>query len=153
MNNLNKPRSDSTWNKLTPEQKASLQDWLFEHNLSYREVLERAQKEWNFTGSKSSLSRFYQALVRKRLRHDLDDTQATVMAAQDSKLNLTDLREGALKMIGKRWVAAALEPGECKELTKRPSLPACSCNTSSRRSSATGTSWRGKNSSSTRPRR
>jgi hypothetical protein len=55
---LGKLRCDSTWAALTPEQREMLEGWLFEENLGYTEVLERAQKEFGITGTKMSLTRF-----------------------------------------------------------------------------------------------
>jgi len=41
---MSKLRSDSKWNELTAEQRDTLEGWLFEENVSYREALERLQK-------------------------------------------------------------------------------------------------------------
>jgi hypothetical protein len=118
MNDIQKPRCDSTWNKLNPEQKAILHEWLFDQNLGYNEVLDLAHDAWGFAGSKSSLARYYQVQARKRLRQELDETQATLLAVQGSKLDLTTLREGVIKMIGKKLVDAALEPEGGKQLVQ-----------------------------------
>ena len=61
-----KLRSDSTWAGLTSEQRETLEGWLFEENLGYAEVLERVQREFGVTASKSSLSRYYQRLAAVR---------------------------------------------------------------------------------------
>ena len=43
---MSKLRSDSAWSKLTAEQRETLEGWLFEENIGYKEALERAQKEF-----------------------------------------------------------------------------------------------------------
>jgi hypothetical protein len=43
---MRKMRDDSTWNRLTPEQRETLESWLFDENLGYAKTLERVQKEF-----------------------------------------------------------------------------------------------------------
>ena len=59
-NSMKKTRSDSVWGKLAPEQRAQLDQWYFQENLSYREMLERAQKDFEVTASLQSLAAYFQ---------------------------------------------------------------------------------------------
>jgi hypothetical protein len=61
-----KPRSDSVWNNLSQEQRELVEGWLFDENLSYKDALERAQKELGITASLSSLAAFYRRLAHER---------------------------------------------------------------------------------------
>ncbi len=67
---MNKLRTDSVFSQLTPEQVETLEGWLFEENLGYKEALERVQKEFNVAGSLSGLRRFYRRLAMERSRED-----------------------------------------------------------------------------------
>jgi hypothetical protein len=68
---MNKLRTDAVFSQLTPEQVETLEGWLFEENLGYKEALERVEKEFNVKGSLSGLRRFYRRLARERSREDL----------------------------------------------------------------------------------
>jgi hypothetical protein len=48
---MNKLRSESVFSQLTPEQVETLEGWLFEENLSYKEALERVQNEFRVEAS------------------------------------------------------------------------------------------------------
>ena len=57
---MKKTRADSVWGKLAPEQRAQLDEWYFQENLSYREMLERAQMDFAVTASLQSLAAYFQ---------------------------------------------------------------------------------------------
>src|SRR5260370_29170425 len=61
-----KMRKDSTWNRLTSAQRAKLEKWLFEGNLSYAEAVARAHKERR--SSRSSILERVQGRGRRRKR-------------------------------------------------------------------------------------
>jgi hypothetical protein len=63
---MRKRRKDSTWNRLTSEQRAKLEKWLFEGNLSYAEAVARAHKESR--SSRSSILERVQGRGRRRKR-------------------------------------------------------------------------------------
>ena len=48
-------RDDSTWNRLTAEQREKLESWLFDENLGYAETLARVQKDFGVEATISSL--------------------------------------------------------------------------------------------------
>src|SRR5580698_9461278 len=70
---MNKLRTDSVFSQLTPEQVETLEGWLFEENLGYKEALERVRQEFNVTGSLSGLRRFYRRLTMERTREELTE--------------------------------------------------------------------------------
>ena len=61
-----KLRKDSTWSRLTSAQRAKLEKWLFEGNLSYAEAVARAHKERR--PSRSSILERVQGRGRRRKR-------------------------------------------------------------------------------------
>jgi len=67
---MRKMREDSTWSLLTPEQRETLEGWLFEENLGYAKTLERVQKEFGVTATMASLGRFYRRRARERAARD-----------------------------------------------------------------------------------
>ena len=80
---MRKMRDDSTWNQLTPEQRETLEGWLFDENLGYVETLERVQKEFGLEATIASLGRYY----RRRLVPDSYFLYITISRArQDNNI-------------------------------------------------------------------
>jgi hypothetical protein len=113
---MNKIRSDATWGGLAAEHREMLEQWLFEENLSYEATRELAQKEFGFTGSTTSLGRFYQHRAKERLVKELEELDSTTSAVNQTKVNMGNLRGAALKVIGKRLFESAMGRGEPKDL-------------------------------------
>jgi hypothetical protein len=63
---LKKVRSNAQWIGLTSGQRRTLEGWLFDDLLGFAESIERARRELGFTGSLSSLKRFYARRARER---------------------------------------------------------------------------------------
>jgi hypothetical protein len=61
---MRKRRKDSTWNRLASPQRAKLEKWLFEGNLSYAEAVARAHKERR--SSRSSILERLQSRGQRR---------------------------------------------------------------------------------------
>jgi len=61
-----KLRSDSSWCDLSESQQETLEGWLFEEKLGYRESLQRARQEFGIQASLSSLAAFFHRLERER---------------------------------------------------------------------------------------
>jgi hypothetical protein len=61
-----KTRSDASWNQLATEQQGILERWLIEENVSFKEALARARREFAYEGSLSALKRFYKRRARSR---------------------------------------------------------------------------------------
>jgi hypothetical protein len=114
---MSKIRSDSTWAKLTPEQREKLEDWLFEENLGYQKVLERVQQEFGVTASLGSVAEFYQRTARERAREELLTAQATAREIGETKVKWEELSRAAMRLVAKRMVQLAVEsPAEVAEL-------------------------------------
>ena len=67
---MRKLRPDSNWCKLSAEQRETLERWLFEENIGYREALERVKREFGVTTSMRSMSEYYKRLARLRMRRE-----------------------------------------------------------------------------------
>ena len=114
---MSKMRSDCVFSKLTPEQAETLEGWLFEENLSYKEALERAQKEFGIGGSLTGLRRFYGRLAKERGRESLTAAMSMCVEAAALGDNAT-LRAGLLTMANMCAVQFMTEsPRDIKQIT------------------------------------
>ncbi|HXR04442.1 MAG TPA: hypothetical protein VN836_07020 [Verrucomicrobiae bacterium] len=114
---MRKMRDDSTWNQLTPEQRETLESWLFDENLGYTKTLERVQKEFGMEATVASLGRFYRRRARERQVEELVEAQAVASALNDLPVSVASLREAAVKLVGKAVLKLAGEkPEELEQL-------------------------------------
>ena len=114
---MSKLRSDSKWNALTAEQRETLEAWLFEENLAFREALKRAQEEFAITASLGSLAEFYKHLARERWRRELRETAETSEEIGKTKVRSSELVRTAMTAVANRMVQLAVEsPGKVREL-------------------------------------
>ena len=114
---MRKMRDDSTWNQLTPEQREMLESWLFEENLGYAKTLERVQKEFGLETTMASVGRYYRRRARERQVQELVEAQAAASELNDLPVNVADLREAAVKLVGKAVLKLAGEkPEELEQL-------------------------------------
>ena len=110
-------RDDSTWNQLTPEQREMLESWLFDENLGYAKTLERVQKEFGVEATVASVGRYYRRRARERQVEELVEAQAAASELNDLPVNVADLREAAVKLVGKAVLKLAGEkPEELEQL-------------------------------------
>jgi hypothetical protein len=64
---MKKKRADSVLDKLPPNQRATLEGWLFNDNLSYTDAAKKLWEDFNVRVSPSSLSSFWQECSQRRL--------------------------------------------------------------------------------------
>jgi hypothetical protein len=116
-NRMSKMRSDCVFSKLTQEQVDTLEGWLFEENLSYKDALERAQKEFGIESSLTGLRRFYGRLAKERNQESLADTMSACVDAA-AMGNDDVLRSGLLSMANVCAVQFLMEsPKDVKTFT------------------------------------
>ncbi|MDB6023488.1 MAG: hypothetical protein JWQ04_3345 [Pedosphaera sp.] len=114
---MGKMRSDSKWNDLTEEQRDTLEGWLFEEHLSYRETLERLEKDFSITATMTSLSRYYQHLASKRMQAELLEVNKLAVDVADAPVDPEGLSTAAIMLVTKRMIQLAVEkPGNVKDL-------------------------------------
>ena len=110
-------RDDSTWNRLTLEQRETLESWLFDENLGYAKTLERVQKEFGLEATIASVGRFYRRRSRERQVEELVEAQAAASELNDLPVEVASLREAAVKLVGKAVLKLAGEkPEELEQL-------------------------------------
>ena len=115
---MSKMRSDSNWNELTPEQREALEHWLFEENLGYANVVERAKKEWGLDSSVSSVGRYYRRRRAERTVESLDEAAESAEAIEATAAKADKLRSAALKVLAQRFLEEAMEGGDGKVLAR-----------------------------------
>ncbi len=114
---MRKMRDDSTWNQLTPEQRETLESWLFDENLGYAKTLDRVQKEFGLEATIASIGRFYRRRARERQLEELVEAQAAASELNDLPVSVASLREAAVKLVGKAVLKLAGEkPEELEQL-------------------------------------
>ena len=109
---MSKPRDDSTWNQLTPEQIEMLEGWLFDENIGYVKTLERVRAEFGVEATISSLGRFYRRRARERQIEELVEAQEAALEVNDLPVSVASLREAAVKLVGKAALKLASEKPE-----------------------------------------
>jgi hypothetical protein len=114
---MSKLRSDSAWAGLSAEQRETLEGWLFEENLGYKEALERAQKEFGITVSLTSLADYYRRLAQERMWRELRGIKSMVGGVDQAKVDFGELETTAMKLVANRMIQLAVEsPGKVREM-------------------------------------
>ena len=113
---MKKVRGNAAWNGLSREKRATLEHWLFEDRLSYDVALERAKNELGFTGSRTSLRRFYERTRAERLLSGLADTGNLAATVEKSDVSVERLRNAGLKLAAEMFLRqVASTPENTKE--------------------------------------
>ncbi len=114
---MRKARDDSTWSRLTPEQREILESWLFDENLGYVKTLKQVQTEFGCQGTIASLGRYYRRRARERQVSELASAQVAADELNELPVNVASLREAAIKLVGKAVLKLASEkPQELEAL-------------------------------------
>jgi hypothetical protein len=114
---MSKLRADSKWNGLTGDQLDTLEAWLFDEHVSYREALERIEKEFGVKASLPSLARYYQRLASQRLEAELAGLTKTTDDYEENHGRLQKLGPAAMMLVANRlWQLAANHPGNVRDL-------------------------------------
>jgi hypothetical protein len=93
-----KTRAHASWNGLSPQQRQTLEEWLFEDGLSYNEALKRAKRELGYKGERSSLRRFYEERNRERMLLGFAEAGKTLATVEGTPVSLEALRETGMKV-------------------------------------------------------
>jgi hypothetical protein len=113
---MKKVRANAAWNGLSREKRATLEQWLFEERLSYNAALERASTELGFTGSRTSLRRFYERAKSERLLSGLTETGEVARTVEKSDVSVDRLRNAGLKLAAEMFLRqVAGSPENTKE--------------------------------------
>jgi hypothetical protein len=97
---MSKPRSDSTLDNLPPNQRETLERWLFEENLGYEAAAKRLHADFNIKSSTTGVWGFYQRRAQARLLDRITRNKAKANAVVERfTQEPADLYRGALNMI------------------------------------------------------
>jgi hypothetical protein len=111
-------RENSTWSRLSTEQREKVEGWLFEENLGYAKILERVKAEFGIEATKTSLCRYYRRRVVERQAEELVEAQFSADALNG--LDGNSRRNAALKLVGK--VALRVDREKPEEIEQLASL-------------------------------
>ena len=110
-------RGDSVWNELTDEQWQTLESWLFEENITYREACERLEKEWGLKRSIVNVCRFYKHCARERAVDQMATAMETAQQINNTAISMDELRVATLKVMRRRLFEQSIEANDPKELS------------------------------------
>ncbi len=96
---MNKTRADSIWAGLPPAQRETLEGWLFDENLAYREVQERAEKEFGVKGSVASIAAYYRKMNEKRRLQQLTESKVAAEKITEPEPGDPNLGEATVKLL------------------------------------------------------
>ena len=120
---MRKLREDSTWNQLTPGQRETLENWLFEENLGYANMRERIRQEFGMVATVASVGRYYRRRARERQLTELVEAQVTANELNNLPVSADSLRAAAVKLVGKAVLKLAGEkPEEVEQLASLTKL-------------------------------
>jgi hypothetical protein len=109
---MRKPRSDSTWDRLTEQRQAEVWDWLDAENLSYEAALARARERWGIASSVSALARwrscYAQEMMLRRIAASAERANAVTRQFAENPSNTYD---ALLQMIGQAAFEAKFNGG------------------------------------------
>lgn len=97
---MNKVRSNALWNCLTCDQRKTLDKWLFEEKRSYTEVWRRAQTQFKYAGSESSMRRYYYRRRKERTIEEFKDLRDEVAAISGAPADPETVRLASVKVLG-----------------------------------------------------
>lgn len=107
---MSKPKSNSILDALPENQRAQLEAWLFEENISYKDAQARLLADFNVRCSASSVSGFYQRTAQDRMLLKIKTSRGTANAVLDKfKENPADMYQVLLQLVGQIAFDAAFQ--------------------------------------------
>src|SRR5579859_5338762 len=113
---MGKLRADSTWSRLSPEQRRVFEGWLFDDNLGYQAARDRAEKEFGVSGSVDSVGRYYRRRAEERPLNEPVNPQALASVMSASPADAATLRTAVQTAMGMRFLVSALDGGNVREM-------------------------------------
>jgi hypothetical protein len=113
---MHRVKANALWNKLSVEQRATLDKWLFEEKLGYVAAWPRARKELGFKGSIGSLYRYYRRRHQERVTTEFTELRDEVAALSAAPMDASALWAASKKLQGRYLYQRMREaPEEIKE--------------------------------------
>jgi hypothetical protein len=96
---MNKVKSNALWNELTGDQLKALDQWLFEEKQSYETVWKKAQAQFKYKGSYSSLRRYFLRRRKERATEEFRDLRDEVAAVSSAAANPATVYQATEKLL------------------------------------------------------
>jgi hypothetical protein len=110
-----KVKSHAKWNGLSKKQRNTLEEWLFEEKMGYTKAWERAKKELGFTGSLSSLRRYYSRTEGERMLAGFEESARMMASVNNAPADAESLRNSGMKVAAQVFFRLVRErPDELK---------------------------------------
>jgi hypothetical protein len=110
-----KVKSHAKWNGLSKKQRETLAEWLFEEKMGYTKAWERAKKELGFTGSLSSLRRYYSRTEGERMLAGFEESARMMASVNNAPADAESLRDSGMKVAAQVFFRLVRErPDELK---------------------------------------
>jgi hypothetical protein len=107
-----KVKSHAKWNGLSKKQQDTLEEWLFEGRTSFAKAWERAKKELGFTGSVSSLKRFYKRTAEERMLAGFAESGRVMASVNQAPVEAEELRDSGMKVAAQVFFRMVTEKPE-----------------------------------------
>src|SRR5580700_566143 len=113
---MTKVKANALWNNLTNDQLKALDRWLFEEKQSYELVLQKAQTQLKYQGSRASLIRYFYRRRKERAVEEFREMREEVGAVNGAAEDPATVHEASRKLLA-RFLFEQLRrsPGDVKE--------------------------------------
>ncbi len=108
---MKRTRSDAKWNGLSPAQQQKMESWLFEENLDYEATRKRAETEFGFAGSASSVQRFCARKKQERCWRELVESGREAEELSGAPVNMGAVRTSSLMLLAQRFFRQMRDEG------------------------------------------
>jgi hypothetical protein len=113
---MRKLRSDALWHKLTADQQAKIQTWLFEDHLSYRQTHARMRQEFGIVCALSGLSSIYHHCEELRSRHPTASLLEMANMVNASGTDAAQLHSASKTLIAAKLLEKSMHGADVKEI-------------------------------------
>lgn len=114
---MTKPRGDSKLEKLAPGQKAALEEWLCEENLTYEQAQARLFEEFGVRCGRKAVTTFYQRCQQRRILERIQTSAATAnTVVKKFEENPADTFRALMNIVGQLAFESALEGKEIEAI-------------------------------------
>jgi len=114
-----KLRADSTFANLTPDQRETIEGWLFDENLAYSVVLNRLHRDFGLRATLPSLARYRQRLAVERTHRESLGIDNVLRQVNDADLPFEKIATAAMTLAAKRLLVLAIEsPHKTKDFAR-----------------------------------
>jgi hypothetical protein len=107
-----KVKSHAKWNGFSKQQRGTLEEWLFEEKMGYTKAWERAKTELGFTGSLSSLTRFYKRTAEERMLAGFTESGRVMASVNKAPVEAEELRSSGMKVVTQVFFKLVTEKSE-----------------------------------------